>query len=94
MHLKPDPDQLLYRVCTLPSISEPLPLAVQQESCDSITNQAERQMDDLSCYATVFYVHAINTWQLTKHQAIDYLQNLFRIHWLMRCIFEISKWRQ
>ena len=33
-------------------------------------------MDDLSCYATVFYVHEINTWQLTKHQAIDYLQNL------------------
>ena len=58
------------RACTLPSTSKLLLLAVQQESCNSV--------DDLSCYAIAFlqYVHAINTWQLKKYQAVDCLQNL------------------
>ena len=40
-------------------------------------------MDDLSFYAIVLlYVHVINTWEITKHQAVYELYNMIdhKIH--------------
>ena len=46
----------------------------------------------MTCLAMLqhFYVHVINTRQLMKRQAIEFI----RIRWLTTCIFEISKQRQ
>ena len=67
-----------------------LPLAVQQESCDFITNQAGNKWMSYLPMLQYFYVQVINTWQLMKHQGIDNLQNLLEYDGLRDAYFEFQ----